>query len=115
MTDQPSTFGAEKLALALIDSHTQERDWVGVEEDFRWLGRILEDKEQADVVPIRDDMEAWLRRQTPSFIWTGEDPGNRDVQFLITAWPDGSATIAYRDASVRTWGPPFALDAQPVE
>lgn len=40
----------------------------------------------------------------------GVDPGNTDTQMLVTIWEDGSASIAYRDTSQGTWGPPFDLD-----
>ena len=41
-------------------------------------------------------------------LWTGRDT-NRD-EFLITAYDDGSATIAYRNLASRTWGPPRPLE-----
>src|SRR4029077_11074775 len=40
--------------------------------------------------------------------WTGRDT-SRD-EFLITAYDDGSATIAYRNLASRTWGPPRDLE-----
>jgi hypothetical protein len=40
----------------------------------------------------------------------GTDPGNTDTQMLFTVWEDGSATVAYRDTSGGTWGPPHDLD-----
>jgi len=47
-------------------------------------------------------------------LWVGKDPGNTDTELLVTAYSDGSATIAYRDHGQRTWGPPFDLEARPV-
>ena len=41
-------------------------------------------------------------------LWTGRDT-NQD-EFLITAYDDGSATIAYRNLAARTWGPPRDLE-----
>ena len=44
-------------------------------------------------------------------LWTGKDPGNTDTEFLVTAYDDGSATIAYRDNSARrSWGIPHNLE-----
>lgn len=42
-------------------------------------------------------------------IFVGVDPGNTDTQMLIEVWVDG-ATIAYRDTSEGSWGPPHDLE-----
>lgn len=57
--------------------------------------------------PCLDDSQPGDR---PLIEFTGKDPGNRDTEFLITVWWDGSGTIAFRDHPTDTWGPPWPLD-----
>lgn len=108
-----------EFAEELIRRHTDERAWHIVEEDFRWLGQMLEQQEVNRRVAVlsehRDELEEWLRRQPPVNIWVMRDPGNADVEVMVTHWPDGTATLAYRDLTQsRTWGPPHQMDSRPV-
>jgi hypothetical protein len=34
---------------------------------------------------------------------------NDERTILVTVWPNGVATVAFRDTSAHTWGPPVTL------